>query len=278
MKTKTRSRGSGTPERVLRAYGRPGLFITGTNTEIGKTTVTAALAAALVRLQIRVGVCKPVASGCPKKGDRGVFGRLVDEDMHSPDGESIGRGAGLDVTDDAVMANISPIRLAAPISPHAAQRLEDRRMDWQRVAQALDYWRGHCDFLLVEGAGGWMTPLDEDPVCTVADLASILRLPCLVVAGPSLGTISHTWMTVNGIEERQLKVAGVVMNAVAEPVDLGTMTAIEEIPVLTGVPVLATLPKVKGKANGGVAEELVELLAPAARRLWKQFGKAGQSG
>lgn len=278
MKSPSRSRAAVSPWKVLRAYNQPGLFITGTNTDIGKTTVTSALAAALTRLNVRVGVCKPVASGCPKRGDRGAFGRLVDEDMRSPDGERIGRGAGLNVADEALMARISPLRLAAPISPHAAQRFEGRRLDWRRVAQALNYWRAKCDFLLVEGAGGWMTPLDEKPVCTVADLAAILDLPCLVVAGPCLGTINHTWLTVNAIAQRQLTVAGVVFNAVGQPPDLGAMTAIEDFPLLTGVPVLATLPKVKSKVKGPVPGVLVDLLEPLARSLWKQFGKPRQSG
>ena len=278
MKSRSRSRAAVKSWKALKAYRHPGLFITGTNTDIGKTTVTAALAAALTRLNVRVGVCKPVASGCPKRGDRGVFGRLVDEDMLSPDGESIARGAGLDVTDDALMARISPLRLAAPIAPYAAQRFEGRRLDWSRVAGALEDWRNQCDFLLVEGAGGWMSPLDEKPVRTVADLAVILGLPCLVVAGASLGTINHTWLTVNAIAQRQLPLAGVVFNAVSEPPDIGASTSIEDFPRLTGVPVLATLPKVKLNANRPVPEVLVDLLVPLARRLWQQFGKPGQSG
>ncbi len=278
MKIRSRSRKAVTPWKLLKAYNRPGLFITATNTGIGKTTVTSALAAALTRLGIRVGVCKPVASGCPKRADRGVFGRLVDEDMRSPDGECIGRGAGLDVADDALMARISPIRLAAPISPHAAARFEGRRLDWKRVALALDYWQDQCDFLLVEGAGGWLTPLAEKPVCTVADLAAILALPCLVVGGPRLGTINHTWLTVNAVVQRHLTVAGVVFNAVPQPPDVAAITAIEDFPLLTGVPVVATLPKVKLNTRRPVPNELVDLVMPLAGSLWKQFGKPGQNG
>ncbi len=244
----------------------PGLFVTGTSTDIGKTTVTAALAGAFRRLNIRVGVCKPIASGCPKWPNRGAAGHLTNADLMSPDAELAATYAGLTISED-LMPMISPLRYAAPVSPHVAARLEGREPDWSTVNDAMAYWHHHCDFLIVEGAGGWLVPLNKD-FFTLADLATALQLPVLVVNGVYLGSINHTWLTVENIRSRGLSVVGLVANQVPLNADFAAMTALEELPAATGLPLLAQLP-VNPDANlKHIPEEFVDALAPFAKDYW----------
>ena len=245
-----------------------GLFVTGTGTDVGKTSVSAALAAALLELGLRVGVCKPVASGCPKHAERGSPARLVDDDYLSPDGRIVAAAAGLDVADEALFRHVSPLRYGAPVSPHVAARVEARPPDWSRVAAALAYWQGHCDFLLLEGAGGWLVPLD-DTLFTVADLAACVRLPVLVVTTPALGTLSATALTVEAIRQRGLNCAGLVLNRLPARRDLAAQSSVEELPRLCAVGLRAIVPELAAPpdADRPVPAAAVDALLPLAREL-----------
>lgn len=267
------------PRNMLRAYHRPGVFITATGTDVGKTTVAAALAAALHRIGVRVGVLKPVASGCPKHPSRGVPGVTTSDDLLSPDGEFLARAAGLDPTDETLMQIISPARYAAPVSPHIAARIEERQVDWKRVADSLDYWEENCDVLLVEGAGGWMVPLDAHDF-TIADLAAVLRLPVLVVTDCRLGTLNSTALTVHAIRSRGLAVNGLVINHVPEHRDLAEETNLVELPRLNGVPLRAVFPELSrpigtgAPFEDGVPNQLVDLMFNFAQEWWALTSKS----
>jgi dethiobiotin synthetase len=259
------------PRTLLQAYHGPGLFVTATGTDVGKTTVTAALAAALHSLHVRVGVCKPVASGCPKDPARGNDPAvpLANDDLLSPDAELAGRAAGLDPADEALLRAMSPLRYAAPTSPRLAAKIEERPPDWRRVAAALDYWQETADVLLVEGAGGWYVPLDEHDFM-IADLAAALRLPVLVVTNAALGTLNQTLLTVHAIQQKNLPVVGLVINRVpaAGRRDIATDSNLEELPRITGVPVRAVLPEAAGGVGFPLPEAFVEALVPFAREWW----------
>ena len=108
----------------------PGFFITGTGTDVGKTIVTAALAAAFHRLGARVGLCKPVASGCPRIAGRGGDAGTGDDDLVAIDSLLAAASAGLDVAEAAVLRHLSPVRFAAAVSPHIAAHLEGRPTGW----------------------------------------------------------------------------------------------------------------------------------------------------
>ncbi len=261
------------PRRILRACGCPGFFITGTDTDIGKTTVTAALAGAWTRLGVKVGICKPVASGCPPRprshGKRSPLARRHprrEDALISPDAIIMAKMAGWDLRDEQVARCVSPIRYAAALSPHLAARQERRRPDWRRLVAALDYWKHHCDLLLVEGAGGWLVPLD-DPLFTVADLAAIMALPVLLVTGVHLGTLNHTCLTVEAIRRRGVPIAGLIANRVPPSLDLLTRTNLVELPRLTGVPLLASVPRLTPPPTEGIALPVVKALMPVARQL-----------
>jgi dethiobiotin synthetase len=176
-----------------------GLFITGTDTNVGKTFVAAAIARDLVRAGVRVGVYKPAASGCERDGN----GQLV-----SDDAVRLWEGAGR----PGELAAVCPQVFAAPLAPHLAAREEGKMIDAALLRSGLDYWRSRSDFVLVEGAGGLLSPLGDDEY--VADLAADVGFPLLVVAPNELGVINQTLCTLIAATTwpQPLIVAGVILN------------------------------------------------------------------
>jgi dethiobiotin synthetase len=250
----------------IQSCSKPAVFVTAIGTEVGKTTATAALAGALHSLGVRVGLLKPIASGCPKYPQKGNSPNhlLKSEDLIPMDSLLPARAVGIDTSGN--LEHLSPIRYAAPISPHLAAQIENRPVDWSRVQAALDYWRGHCDFLVIEGAGGWLTPLDQEDN-TIADLAAALRVPVLVVATATLGSINATLLTVESIRARKLEVAGLVINRVPpeNKQDLNMLSNLQEIPRLARVPLVATLPELPGPMPEDLPQPLIEAMLPYAR-------------
>lgn len=156
-----------------------GLFITGTGTGVGKTYVAALIARAMRDSGKRVGVYKPVASGCER-----LEGRLV-----SPDAISLWEAAGRPGT----LEQVCPQMFAAPLAPPLAARAEGRRVDGCLLRDGIEFWRATSDFLIVEGAGGLMSPVSDDDY--TADLATEFGYPLVVVSANELGTINATLQT-----------------------------------------------------------------------------------
>jgi dethiobiotin synthetase len=170
-----------------------GCFVTGTDTGVGKTVVSAALAAALVGDGEIVAAFKPAVTG-------------LDEDPG--DGWPADHELLAAITGQAP-ADVSPHRFGPPCSPHLAAALSGRSIDPARlVAAARGAARG-ADVLVVEGVGGLLVPLAPD--YSVRDFASALALALIVVARPGLGTINHTLLTVEAARAAGLSVAGVVL-------------------------------------------------------------------
>jgi dethiobiotin synthetase len=207
-----------------------GLFITGTDTGVGKTYVTALIARSLAASGRRVGVYKPAASGCV----RDAQGRLVSEDAVAL-WDAAGRPGDMD--------HVCPQRFAAPLAPHLAARAEGREIDAGLLRSGLDYWRPRCEIVLVEGAGGLMSPLGDDEY--VADLAWDLGLPLIVVSRNTLGTINATLQTLitASVYRGGLKVAGVVLNHPAPPPagDISLATNRAELAARCTAPLLASV-------------------------------------
>ncbi len=182
-----------------------GLFVTGTDTGVGKTYVGAMIARALASAGYRVGVYKPAASGC-----RRVRGNLVSDDAVAL-WEAAGRPGPLD--------RVCPQRFSASLAPHLAAREEGKRLDPELLRRGLEYWRRRSDVILVEGSGGLMSPLGDDEY--VADLACEFGLPLVVVARNSLGTINQTLQTLIAAATFRdgLEVAGIVLNHPVPPGD-----------------------------------------------------------
>ncbi len=181
----------------------PGLFITGTDTGVGKTYVAALVARHLAGAGRKVGVYKPAASGCPRRS-----GQLVSEDAAAL-WEAAGRPGELD--------RVCPQRFAAALAPHLAARAEGRTLDSRLLREGLEYWRRRSEIVLVEGAGGLMSPLGDDEY--VADLAEEFDFPLVVVSRNVLGTINLTLQTLitAAVFRVGRPVAGVVLNHPARP-------------------------------------------------------------
>jgi dethiobiotin synthetase len=207
----------------------PGLFITGTDTEVGKTFVAALIARALAASGLRVGVYKPVASDCRLEGDA-----LVSDDAVAL-WEAAGRPGDLE--------HVCPQRFIAPLAPHLAARDEGKQVDAELLRTGLEYWRACSDVVLVEGAGGLMSPLSDDDYN--ADLALDLGYPLVVVAPNALGIINQTLQTLITASTFRdgLDVAGVVLNHVRGATDdQSAKSNAAEIAARCVPPVLADVP------------------------------------
>jgi dethiobiotin synthetase len=204
-----------------------GLFVTATDTGVGKTYLTSLIARSLPRDQVRVGAYKPVCSGAEISAEGGHYWSDVKKLV-----EAIGG--------DVDPVRVCPQRLKAPLAPPVAARLERVNLDFEAMKAAADWWQGRVDVLLIEGVGGLLCPLTEDK--TIADLAVALGYPLLVVARAGLGTINHTLLTVEAARYRGLPVAGVVLNE-SEPLEEtpGTGENSAEIARRANVPVLGVV-------------------------------------
>jgi dethiobiotin synthetase len=205
-----------------------GLFITGTGTGVGKTYVGALVVTALRAAGKRVGIYKPVASGCEARG-----GQLI-----SPDALALWEAAGRPGT----LQQVCPQMFAAPLAPHLAARVEGRRVDAELLRNGIKFWNESCDFVVVEGVGGLMSPISEHDYN--ANLAADFDFPLLVVATNVLGTINATLQTL--ITARTfcdpLRVAGIVLNSPARPVDDPSAESnADELKQRCGAPLLATV-------------------------------------
>jgi dethiobiotin synthetase len=182
---------------VLRRSSIPGLFITATDTNVGKTVITGAIAQWFrTHARRRVAVSKPVASGCVRRR----------EGLVSEDAEYLAVCADTPHPLDV----ICPERYEEPLAPAIAAQRAGRVIDWSAVQWSIDTMSTGADVLLVEGAGGILVPLDAKT--TVLDLVTQLDLPAVVVARPGLGTINHTVLTVDRLRSAGVRVAGVVIN------------------------------------------------------------------
>ena len=203
------------------------LFVTATDTEAGKTFVSCAIAKALRVRGRDVGVMKPVASGC----DGGAGHGQVSEDA-----VLLARASGAADRGELV----TPVAFAAPLAPTAAARAEGASFERGRIFEAFAELRARHEFLIVEGIGGLLVPLEG--TWTVRDLAREMGAPVAVVSRDALGTINHTALTVEAARAGGLEVRGIVLNRLPGGApDLSCGTNAREIEELTGVRVVARL-------------------------------------
>ncbi len=207
----------------------PGLFITGTDTEVGKTYAAALIARALTASGHRVGVYKPAASGCRREG-----GELISDDALTL-WDAADRPGELD--------RVCPQRFTAPLAPHLAAKADGKRLDAGMLRRGLDYWAERSDIVIVEGVGGLMCPLGDQEY--VADLADEFGFPLIVVSRNALGTINQTLQTlITAATFRQpLDTAGIVLNHPTAPPsdDPSTATNRAELAARCEPPILAEI-------------------------------------
>ena len=173
-----------------------GIFVTGTDTEVGKTFVSCALLAMLKRQGVKAAAMKPVASGAAE-----VDGRWCNDDARR-----LQAAAGM----NADLSLINPCVFPDPVAPHIAAARAGVTIDFARIRQCFSRLQEDADFVLVEGVGGWLVPLNERQ--SVADLARELDLPVLLVVGMRLGCINHALLTAQAIAQTGLKLRGWVAN------------------------------------------------------------------
>ncbi len=225
-----------------------GIFITGTDTGVGKTLVACGLASLLRESGYKVGVMKPAETGCEEK-DRKLFPQ---------DAYLLKEASGCNVA----LETICPYRLRDPLTPSIAAEREGVKIDISLLEKTYGEISSAHDVTLVEGAGGLLSPIL--PSFTYADLARVLKLPLLVVAPNRLGVINHLLLTLEHASSRGLRVLGYVFSRLTNEPSLAADTNREALLSLTAVPFLGEIPYIedfeaKRSSLADVFEEKLDL-------------------
>ena len=216
------------------------LYITGTDTAVGKTHVTAALLAELRRRGVNAAAFKPIACGKGGRHDAEIYAAIMNHEQP------------LDV--------INPVYLRHPLAPSVAARFERKTVDLHKILRTYQQLAADYSVVLVEGAGGLLVPVWENYF--VADLAKALDLPLVIVARLGLGTINHTQLTVRQSHAYKLKILGFVLNdTVGGRRGLAEKTNIRVLPKLSKVPLLGVMPHGK-KSQPAAARRICDQLFP----------------
>jgi dethiobiotin synthetase len=200
-------------------------FVTGTDTEVGKTAASCALLVSAARAGQRTAAVKPVAAGCDDKGQNEDALQLMAA-----------------MTEDLEYQQVNPVALDAAIAPHVAAELEGRRLQASRLAGLCrGVMSGGADFVLIEGAGGWRVPINARE--TLADVARELQVGVILVVGMRLGCINHALLTAEAIQRDGLVLAGWIANQPGETMNryaenLDTLCERLPAPLLGEIPAL----------------------------------------
>jgi dethiobiotin synthetase len=206
---------------------KPSFFITGTDTSVGKTEAACLLARSLTEAGLKVGVMKPVETGCPVKD-----GRIMPLDALRLKTAS---------NTEADLDLVNPYRFTAPVAPDLAARLFGTSIDLERIKDIFIGLQAAHDLMLVEGAGGLLAPCAEGK--SMADLAHLLGTSLIIVTANRLGTINHTLLTVRCAQQMVLAIKGIILNNPAPSEnDPSAGHNRSDIERLTGVPVVFEIP------------------------------------
>ncbi|MDX1679495.1 MAG: dethiobiotin synthase [Akkermansiaceae bacterium] len=189
------------------------LFVTGTNTDVGKTYVTRLILQGLREQGVDAVGFKPISCG-----------GLEDSEILA---EASG-GLPVDV--------VNPVQLQNAVAPHVACMLENREIDPQQLVEAYHQLAAKHEVVLIEGAGGWEVPISAD--YRISDLARDIGLPVLLVTGNQLGAINHTLLSVAAIQSKGLDCKGIVLNQLVDELDTAMITNKGILEELSGVPLL----------------------------------------
>jgi dethiobiotin synthetase len=224
-----------------------GIFITGTDTGVGKTVVACALVRALRAMDARVAVMKPVASGSKR----------TPEGLRNEDALALMEAAGTPA-DSTAYAEINPYCFEPPVSPHIAAKEAGIEVDTNLIRQRYDALAARSDWVIVEGAGGWFAPINAHQ--TMADLAWALSIPALMVVGLRLGCLNHAQLTRLGVESQGVTLLGWIANGIDPQMDRSpeNLAALER---LLGEPPLAVIAHSADGASGVTLTEVAARLA-----------------
>ena len=222
-----------------------GLFITGTDTDVGKTFVACALARGLREAGIDVGVMKPAETGVPPEGPLDVRALIA--------------AAGVS---DAI-EEVCPYRFDVPAAPLASARAEARSVDPAVIGKAYETLAARHAFMLVEGAGGLLVPVSDG--FDMVDLVAALGLPVLLVARASLGTINHTLLSIEACERRDLALAGVVLSHATGPLSDADEANVALLRERLGDRLIGEVPPMKGGRPARAEDAGLDAVVRSAR-------------
>lgn len=207
----------------LKAY-----FVTGTDTGVGKTTITAGLAGCIRNLGINVGIMKPIATGLAEK-----------KGYKSKDVAILSEAAGTNEPEDLV----NPVFLPALASPYDASKLLNMPIDMPLIFTKFKKLISTHDVVLVEGIGGIMTPITKK--FFVVDMIKAMAVEVIIVTRASLGTLNHTVMTCKMCKDNDIKIKGLIINNFDEKGTMAEKNTPTTIYELTGINILGTIPFIK---------------------------------
>jgi dethiobiotin synthetase len=231
-----------------------GLFVTGTDTEVGKTVAATALVHALRTHGLRVAPMKPIASGCEETA----------EGLRNEDAEALLQAAG----GGFAYEDVNPFAYAPAIAPHLAAAEAGRPIDLAVIDDAYRRLAARADVVVVEGAGGWRVPLGEQG--TISDIPRRLGLDVLLVVGVRLGCINHALLTAEAIQADGCRLFGWVANLIdpADPqIDAQVATLRQRLPApLIGVLPWSEPPAAEALASRLLGKPLEQALQSTIRR------------
>jgi dethiobiotin synthetase len=242
-----------TTDRTTREFdptagGIRGYFVTGTDTGVGKTVIACGLATALGSAGRAVAAMKPVASGC----------RETAAGLRNEDAEQLRAAAGVQCS----YQEVNPYAFAEPVAPHLAARAVGRSIELTAIRSCFENLAQRADAMVVEGAGGWLVPLNGRD--TVADLAASLALPVLLVVGMRLGCINHACLSAQAIRASGASLAGWVANCV-DPDMARVEDNVAAISARLGAPPWCVVPWSERVDTAAVAALLAPVLTPFLR-------------
>ena len=220
-----------------------GFFITGTDTDCGKTRVAHALIHALRAQELKIAPFKPVAAGA----------QWLEVGLRNDDALSLMSAAESNYPYDLV----NPYCYEAPIAPHLAAAAMGEKIDLQQILQNAKKLSTLADLLLVEGAGGWLVPLGKD--IDMADMAAALQMPVVLVVGIRLGCLNHARLTEAMIVQRGLRLAGWI-GSLLEPEMSQQEENIESLHALLGSPCLGIVPYLSESETGAGSIDVDSLM------------------
>ncbi|NWF99240.1 MAG: dethiobiotin synthase [Nitrospirae bacterium] len=231
-----------------------GFFVTGTDTGVGKTIISAGLICFLNNLGYRTGAMKPVESGCRIQRFTGL--KTTSADILIPnDGMFLKKIANMQESVDI----ITPIRFREPLAPFTASKIEGKPINIGKIKDAFSRLSKKYELLIVEGIGGLLVPIKKNYY--VLDLAKDIGLPLIVVARPSLGTLNHTMLTVNYAIKEGLRVAGIIMNYNKPPENtIAEKTNSDILKKISPVPIIGIFPYLKNKENKAIEKTVLKIL------------------
>ena len=174
------------------------VFITGTDTEVGKTLVSQAFIKAFAQRNYRVSGFKPIAAGC----------EVSEQGLVNEDALVLQKASNVDLS----YAEVNPFALLLPTSPHIAAKHESITIDFDSLNKSLDQHKVKSDIVVVEGAGGWKVPVSDSEF--LSTWVKLQKLPVIIVVGIRLGCLNHTLLTLESIQNDGVEVIGWVANKV----------------------------------------------------------------